>query len=77
MYGLPQAGLLSNQLLENRLGKFNYYQSTMVLGLWKHKTRPIQFTLVVDDFGVKYTRKEDTKHLIAAIKASKYRVKDD
>eukprot|EP00957_Ditylum_brightwellii_P082019 6236891-Ditylum_brightwellii.AAC.1 len=28
-------------------------------GLWRHTTRDIRFTLVVDDFGVKYTNKED------------------
>ena len=32
-------------------------------GLWKHNTRPIQFTLVVDNFRVKYTQKEDVEHL--------------
>ena len=32
-------------------------------GLWKHDTRHIQFTLVVDNFGVKYTQKEDVTHL--------------
>jgi hypothetical protein len=54
MYGLPQAGLLANELLEKRLNKHGYHQSKFVPGLWKHKTRPIMFTLVVDDFGVKY-----------------------
>jgi hypothetical protein len=39
----------------------------MVPGLWKHDTRPIQFTLVVDNFGVKYTRKEDVEHLQSVI----------
>ena len=32
-------------------------------GLWTHKTRPIQFTLVVDDFGVKYVGQEHANHL--------------
>eukprot|EP00956_Cyclotella_meneghiniana_P017217 scaffold27841_cov34-Cyclotella_meneghiniana.AAC.3 len=63
MYGLPQAGLLANQLLEKRLNKHGYYQSKIIPGLWKHKTRPIQFTLVVDDFGVKYVGKEHADHL--------------
>jgi hypothetical protein len=53
MYGLPQAGLIANKLLEKRLNKHGYPQSRIVMGLWKHKTQPIQFTLVVDDFGVK------------------------
>eukprot|EP00956_Cyclotella_meneghiniana_P037905 scaffold146503_cov46-Cyclotella_meneghiniana.AAC.1 len=45
MYGLPQAGLLANELLEKRLNKNGYFQSKIVAGLWSHKTRPIQFTL--------------------------------
>jgi hypothetical protein len=63
MYGLPQAGLLANGLLEKRLNKDGYYQSKLVPGLWKHKTRTIQFTLVVDDFGVKYIGREHAEHL--------------
>jgi hypothetical protein len=67
MYGLPQLGLIANELLEERLNKHGYRQSKLVPGLWKHDTRPIQFTLVVDDFGVKYTRKEDVEHLRSVI----------
>jgi Tat protein secretion system quality control protein TatD with DNase activity len=63
MYGLPQAGLLANELLEKRLNKHGYYQSKLIPGLWKHKTRPIQFTLVVDDYGVKYVGQEHAIHL--------------
>ena len=39
-----------------------------MLGLWRHKTRAISFTLVVDNFGVKYVNKKDVEHLIASIK---------
>ena len=63
MYGLPQAELLANKQLEERLKKYGYRQSKLVPGLWKQDTQPIQFTLVVDDFGVKYTRQEDVNHL--------------
>jgi hypothetical protein len=63
MYGLPQAGLIANELLESRLNKHGYRQSKLVPGLWRHDTRPIQFTLVVDDFGVKYVGKENALHL--------------
>jgi len=68
MYGLPQAGLLAQELLEERLADEGYYQSEYTPGLWSHKTCPIQFSLVVDDFGVKYTREEDKEHLIKALK---------
>ena len=30
-------------------------------GLWLHEWRPIQFSLVVDDFGVKYVGEENEK----------------
>ena len=35
MYGLPQAGLLANELLEKRLNKHGYHQSKLVPGLWE------------------------------------------
>jgi len=54
MYGLPQAGSLSHDLLEQRLNKEGYFQSQIVPALWKHSTKPIQFVLEVDDFGIKY-----------------------
>jgi hypothetical protein len=67
MYGLPQAGLLAQQLLEERLNKKGYSQSTLVPRLWTHKWRPITFTLCVDNFGVKYTGKEHADHLMAIL----------
>ena len=76
MYGLPQAGLLANELLEKRLNKEGYRQSKLVPGLWKHKWRPIQFTLVVDDFGVKYVGKEHALHLKKTLEKH-YSVTDD
>ncbi len=45
------------------MNKHGYQQSKLVPGLWKHDTRPIQFTLVVDDFGVKYVGEEHAQHL--------------
>jgi hypothetical protein len=52
MYGLKQAGLLANQLLQTRLAPFGYYPARHTTGIWLQKTRPISFTLVVDDFAV-------------------------
>jgi hypothetical protein len=68
LYGLLQSGLLANKLLKKRLNKHGYQQSKLVPGLWKHDTRPIQFTLVVDDFGVKYKGKEHAQHLKNTLK---------
>ena len=76
MYGLPQAGILAQQLLEQRLNEHGYSQSRAVPGLWTHKTRPISFTLVVDDFGVKYVGKEHAVHLISILKQF-YEISED
>ncbi len=35
----------------------------LIPSLWKHDTRPVQFTLVVDNFGVKYFDEEHANHL--------------
>ncbi len=76
MYGLPQARILVQELLEKRLNKHGYSQSKAVPGLWTHKTRPISFTLVVDDFGVKYIGKEHAMHLISILKQH-YKISED
>ena len=68
MYGLPQAGLLAQELLEQRLGKQGYTQSKVTPGFWTHSGHPISFTLVVDDFGVKYVGKEHADHLVRVLK---------
>ena len=64
MYGLPQAGIIAQQLLEKRLNKAGYRQSKITPGFWTHDWRPISFALVVDDFGVKYVGKEHAEHLL-------------
>ncbi|KAL7483805.1 hypothetical protein ACHAW6_009451 [Cyclotella cf. meneghiniana] len=70
MYGLPQAGLLTQELLEKRLNKHGYFHSTRTPGLWTHKWRPVQFTLVVDDFVIKYVGKENPQHLVSILRES-------
>ena len=39
----------------------------MVPGLWKHKTKSIQFVLGVDGFGIKYIKQQDLDHLIKTL----------
>jgi hypothetical protein len=67
MYGLPQAGIIAQQLLKKRLKAHGYHQSTITPGLWKHDTRPISFSLVVDNFGVKYVGEENAQHLLDTV----------
>jgi hypothetical protein len=64
MYGLPQAGSLCHNLLEQRLNKERYFQCQIVPALWKHNIKPIQCVLVVNNFGIKYLKNEDLDHLI-------------
>jgi hypothetical protein len=76
VWGLPQAGILANKKLRQKLALFGYHKCIDTPGLWKHESRPLTFTLVVDDFGVKYEKKEDADHLISSIKST-YRLTKD
>jgi hypothetical protein len=67
VYGLKQSGLLANQLQRTRLAPFGYYPARHTPGLWLYHTRPIAFTLVVDDFSVKYVGKQHADHLQNAL----------
>jgi hypothetical protein len=68
MYGLPQAGIIAQQLLEKRLQKHGYRQSATTPGLWKQDSGPISFSLAVDDFGVKYVEKKNAQHLLDTVR---------
>ena len=67
IYGLKEAGYLANIELKRILALDGYIPSKFTPGLFFHKTRDISFSLVVDDFGVKYTKKEDAEHLVATL----------
>jgi hypothetical protein len=67
MYGLKQAGLLPNQLLQTRLAPFGYYPAHHTPRIWLHRTWPTSFTLVVDNFTVKYVGNQHAKHLRNAV----------
>ena len=41
MYGLPESGLLANELLKKRLIQYGYYECQFTPGLYKHVWRPI------------------------------------
>lgn len=62
-YGLKQGGKIAHDDLVEHLKKYGYVRSGTTNGLFKHITRQISFTLVVDDFGIKYEKKEDNDHL--------------
>ena len=67
MPGLKQAGRIANDRLQTHLAKYDYAPVARTPSLWKHATRPVTFSLVVDDFGVKYVGKHHADHLIHAL----------
>ena len=71
MYGLPQSGRIEHDALGKHLDPYVYHFSRKPYRLWKHNSGTINFTLVVDDFGVKYSGKEYALHLKAALKIYK------
>jgi hypothetical protein len=76
IYGLPQAGRLAQEKLINLLSRHGYLQALNTPCLFRHTSHEVAFTLVVDDFGIKYQRREDVQHLLAAIR-EEYQVTED
>jgi hypothetical protein len=70
MYGLPQAGRLANDQLVAFLAPHGYKPCALTPGLWRHTTRDTIFSLVVDDFGIRYTSRDDADHLISTLKTA-------
>ena len=68
IYGLPQAGKLAQDRLVLHLANHGYHQAKHTPCLFKHETNSVTFTLVVDDFGIKYTHEADADHLLAALR---------
>jgi hypothetical protein len=68
MYGLPHAGLIAYERLVKHLELYGYHPSRHTDGLWTHETRPILFSLVVDDFGIQYVGREHADHLLNALR---------
>ena len=76
MPGLKQAGRIANDRLTIQLAKLGYRPVPITPSLWTHDTRPVDFSLVVDDFGVKYVGKEHAMHLLTALRTL-YTVTED
>ena len=69
MYGLPHAGKVFNNRIVKVLVKHGYRPEPHTNGLFVHDANYIQFSLVIDDFGIKYTDKKDAQHVVAALSA--------
>ena len=67
MPGLKQAVRIANNRLKAHLNKFGFAPVPRTPAMWKNNTKPIFFSLVVEDFGLKYIGKENDYHLIQAV----------
>jgi hypothetical protein len=67
MYGLPHAGKLANDRLRSFLAPAGYIPCRVTPGLWRHQHSNLMFSLVVDDFGIRYTKRDDVEQLIAML----------
>ncbi len=76
MYGLPQAGRLANEQLRAFLEPYGYLPCPITPGLWKDHNSDLMFTLVVDDFGVRYTSRKDVDKLVSTLQ-NKYKCSSD
>jgi hypothetical protein len=76
MYGLPQAGKLANDDLLQYLAPHGFVPCDHTAGLWKDTNSDLMFSLVVDDFGVRYTAKKDIERLITILQG-KYKTTID
>jgi hypothetical protein len=76
VWRLPQAGILANKLLCMRLKPHEYSKCVNTPSLWRHAIRPITFSLMVNDFGIRYVDKEHADHLIKCLN-KKYNLTED
>lgn len=70
MYGLKQSGMLAHKKLVKILHPHGYHPCANTPGLWRHRIFPITFTLIVDDFGVKYQEQKHALHLLQCLQAN-------
>jgi hypothetical protein len=70
MYGLIQAGAIANRKLVSKLAAHDDHQMARTPGLFKHATRPIWFSLTVDDFLIAFVGKENADHLLHLLESN-------
>ena len=76
MYGIPQTRRITHYSLVQHLEPHGCLPLNNTLVIWTHDSLPINFTLVINDFGVKYSGKEHALHIKSALEA-KYKVTPD
>ena len=68
MHEFSQIGMLAHKDLKQQLASHSYTPVTFILGLWTYESHWISFTLVVNDFGIKYTSLSSLNHLLNVLK---------
>ena len=76
MYGLSQAGRLTYDKLVSHLVPYRYHPVHFTPSLQTHDKLKTTFTLIVDNFGIKYLAIKDIEHLKQALE-TKYTVTVD
>ena len=74
IYRLKKAGTLANQQLQQHLAPYGYTPIRYTPGLWKHNSNQVIFGLIINNFIVKYTNKENIQYLVNTLKG-KYKGK--
>ena len=64
IYGLFQVGIIAHMALKEYLRPFRYDPASITPGFRRHKKNLITFTLLVDEFVIRYHRIEYALHLI-------------
>ena len=72
MCRLKQAGKLAHKDIKSYLKSYQHHPVPFTPGLWIHKPTNLTFTLIVDDFRVKFTNVPQAKHLIDALETKCY-----
>ena len=67
MPGINQAGRITSGRRTKNLERNGYALVPHTPSLWRHHTSYLLLPLVVDDFGIKYTRKGDSDHLLKSL----------
>ena len=77
MYGLSQSGKLAHDYLVAHLALGGYFPTQFTSALFTNRTNTIQFALIVDDFGVKYTNQWDFNAFVQHLQRKYSITKDD
>ena len=64
-----QAGIIAHKALKEHLKFYGYAPARIIQGICTHQDRDVNFTLVVDIFGIRYRNKKDADHLISELQA--------